>query len=370
MKISFFPNQKGALPHQTILKMIRAGFISGSQEKNVRPASLDASLSKEIYKVEGIFQPRFGESVREVLKQIKKEKFSLDQPLVKDQMYIARLNETLDLPESVYAFCNPKSTSGRVDVHVRLIADGVPRYDSVSPAGYKGELWVSIMPKSFPVKMYEGISLNQLRFFNADTRLNELEIELAMRQYELIWSTRKNRAFKYDELKIKDSDGSIILTLDLEGGVLGYEGLTSRTPLDLSKIAHFDSKNFFKPIKMQGEHLYLEKGKFYILSTNEAVRVPPELACEMVSMDEKSGEFRSHYAGFIDPGWGWGKKGEGEGRQLTLEVRPFEDLIVRHGQAIAKIKFERLTEIPELVYDSTSSNYIKQVGPKLAKHFK
>lgn len=370
MKISFFPNQKGALPHQTIVKMINAGFISGAQEKNVRPASLDVSLSSEIYKVEGIFQPRVGETVREVLKKIKKEKFSLDKPLVRDQMYIARLKETLDLPKSVYAFCNPKSTSGRVDVHVRLIADGVPRYDAVTPAGFKGELWVAIMPKSFPVKMYEGISLNQLRFFNTDTRLNELETELAMRQYDLIWNARKPRSFKYEELKIRDGDGSIILTLDLEGEVLGYEGVISNEVLDLSKISHYDAKKFFKPVKMKNGHLYLKKGSFYILSTNEAVRVPPELACEMVSMDERSGEFRSHYAGFIDPGWGWGEKGEGQGRQLTLEVRPFEDLIVRHNQPIAKIKFERLTEIPELVYDATNSNYVKQVGPKLAKHFK
>jgi dCTP deaminase len=116
--------------------------------------------------------------------------------------------------------------------------------------------------------------------------------------------------------------------------------------------------------------VYLKKGAFYILSTNEAVRVPPELACEMVPMDERSGEFRSHYAGFIDPGWGWGEKGEGKGRPLTLEVRPFEDLIVRHGQPIAKIKFERVNEVPVAAYDSMGSNYIKQSGPKLAKHFK
>lgn len=367
---SLIPNHKGALPYQTILKMIQAGFISGAQEKNVRPASLDVSLSKEIYKVEGIFQPRYGESIRDVLKSVKKEKFSLDRPLLRDQMYIARLNESLDLPKSVYAFCNPKSTSGRVDVHVRLMADGVPRYDMVAPAGYKGELWIAIMPKSFPVRLFEGISLNQLRFFNSDTRLNELEIELAMRQYNLIWSTHKNRPLSYDELKIRDGDGSIILTIDLEGNTLGYEGLESKVPLDLSKIAHFDSKKFFKPVRLKNGYLYLEKGKFYILSTNEAVRVPPGLACEMVSMDDRSGEFRSHYAGFIDPGWGWGQKGEGRGRQLTLEVRPFEDLIIRHGQPIGKIRFEKITETPEMVYDSTSSNYIKQSGPKLAKHFK
>lgn len=380
MKNSSVPNHRGALPYQTILKMIQAGFISGADEKNVRPASLDVSLSSEIYKVEGIFQPRVGETVRDVLKKIKKEKFSLDKPLQREQMYIARLNETLALPSSVFAFCNPKSTSGRLDVHVRLIADGVPRYDAVTPGGYKGELWVSLVPKTFPVKMYEGLSLNQLRFFNGDARLNELEIEIAMKQHKLIWSIQKDKPFAYNELKIKDGDGSIILTLDLEaknpGKILGYEGVTTEgvvgvsDALDLSKIKHYDAKKFFKPVKMKGDYVYLKKGAFYILSTNEAVRVPPNLACEMVSMDERSGEFRSHYAGFIDPGWGWGKKGEGKGRALTLEVRPFEDLIVRHGQAIGKIKFEHMTEVPELVYDETTSNYIVQNGPKLSKQFK
>lgn len=370
MNQHFPPNGRGALPHQTIMKMIRAGFITGAIEDNVRPASLDLSVSNEIYKVEGIFQPRIGETVRAVLKKIKKEKFSLDKPLLPEQMYIARLNEKLSLPGSVYAYCNPKSTSGRVDVHVRLIADGVPRYDAINPGGFSGELWVSIVPKTFPIKLYEGISLNQLRFFNSDTRFNDLETEIAMKQYDLIWSAKNSKPHTFEELKINDRDGSIILTLMLQGDNLGYEGIVSREVLDLSKICHFDSKKFFKKIKSRNGHVYLKKGAFYILSTNEAVRVPPELACEMVPMDERSGEFRSHYAGFIDPGWGWGKKGEGKGRQLTLEVRPFEDLIVRHGQPIAKIKFERITEIPDLVYDMTSSNYVKQSGPKLAKHFK
>lgn len=361
---------KGALPYQTILAMMKAGFISGAKEENIRPASLDLSLSGEMYKVEGIFQPKIGETVRDVLKKVKKKKHDLKTPLVRDQMYIAKLNESLDLPESVYAYCNPKSTSGRVDAHVRLIADGVPRYDAINPAGFKGELWISIVPKTFSVKVFEGLSLNQVRFFNSDTRLNELEIEIAMRQYKLLWNIKKRRPYGYEEIKIRDNDGAVILTLDLSEKILGYEGIPSAQTLDLSKIKFYDFKKFFKPLKSQNGHVYLKKGAFYILSTNEAVRVPPELSCEMVPMDERSGEFRSHYAGFIDPGWGWGMKGEGKGRPLTLEVRPFEDLMVRNGQPIAKIKFERMTEIPDTVYDAVSSNYVKQSGPKLAKHFK
>jgi dCTP deaminase len=252
---------------------------------------------------------------------------------------------------------------------VRLLADYVSRYDSVPP-GSKGELWISVMPKSFPIKLFEGISLNQLRFFNRDTRLNDLELEIAMKTHKLLWRKKNDTPYLFSDLTVRDDDNSMILTLDLEGKNLGYEGVPSDETVDLSKINFYKKEHFFKPIKKVGDYLYLKSGSFYILSTHEAVRVPPELACEMVSMDERSGEFRSHYAGFIDPGWGWGTKGEGRGRPLTLEVRPFEDLIVRQGQPIAKIKFERMAEIPDIIYDGMTSNYLKQSGPRLAKHFK
>jgi dCTP deaminase len=360
--------KKGALPIQTLSDLVSAGFIENSKPENIRPSSLDLSISGEIYKVEGIFQPKKSETVRQVLDQIRKTKHSLSKPLLCGEMYIIRLNEKLSLPETVYAICNPKSTSGRIDAHVRLIADRVSRYDSL-PFGWKGELWISIVPKTFPIKLYEGVSLNQLRLFNADTRLSDLELEIAMKQHELLWR-QNGAAYKYEDIRVRDNDSSLILTLELDDDILGYEGIPSAEVVDLSKISFYDSKKFFKPVKKKGNHVYLKKGAFYILSTHEAVRVPPELACEMVPMDERSGEFRSHYAGFIDPGWGWGKNGEGKGRPLTLEVRPFEDLIVRQGQPIAKIRFEKVIDIPSVVYDGTSSNYIKQSGPKLAKHFK
>lgn len=360
--------KRGALPSQTILELIRAGFITGVKEENVRPASLDLTISDEIYKVEGIFQPKKHETVRQVIDKIKKTPHSLSKSLDREQMYLIRLNEKLELPSSTYAFCNPKSTSGRIDVHVRLIADSMSRYDSVE-AGWKGELWISVVPKTFPVKLYKGVSLNQLRFFNQDTRLNDFELEVAMRKYKLLWR-RTGTPYTFDELKVRDNDGSIIQSLDLEGEILGYEGIKSDNVVDLEKIKFYDCKKFFKPVKKKGDYVYLKKGGFYILSTHEAVRVPPDMACEMVPMDERSGEFRSHYAGFIDPGWGWGVNGEGKGRPLTLEVRPFEDLIVRQGQPIAKIKFELVTETPVLPYDAAGSNYVIQSGPKLAKHFK
>ena len=348
---------------------MRAGFITGAKAKNVRPASLDLTLSSEIYKVEGVFQPRPSESIRDILKLIKRTKHDIAQPLERDAIYLARLHETLSLPESVYGYCNPKSTSGRVDLHVRILADGVSRYDAVEK-GYKGELWIVMQPKSFPVKIVEGLALSQLRLFNSDTRFNELDLEIAMREHKLLWRQKEKKPLAYSEIKIRDNDGSLILTLDLSGKLLGYKCVCPDEVLDLTKVNHYDPAHYFVPMHSRDGYVTLKKGEFYILSTREAVRVPPALACEMAPMDERSGDFRSHYAGFIDPGWGWGKYGEGVGRPLTLEVRPFEDLLVRHGQPVAKIKFEHMIEAPELSYDALGSNYIAQYGPRLAKQFK
>ncbi len=359
----------GALPYKSILKLVKNGSIKNVVQENIKPASLDLSISDEIYKVEGIFQPKPNETVRDVLAQIKKSRHNIKKPLERGSIYVIRLNETLSLPKDIYAFCNPKSTSGRIDTHVRLIADGMPRYDSLQ-AGFSGEIWISIMPQSFPIQVYQGVCLNQLRFFNADTRISEKQLVEIMDEHKLLWSRKNQSPYDYSDIKIRDNDGSLILTIDLESEVLGFESISSHTPVDLSKISFYNSKKFFKPVKKRNGYLYLKKDSFYILSTYEAVRVPPQLACEMLPMDERSGDFRSHYAGFIDPGWGWGKKGEGKGRPLTLEVRPFEDLVVRQGQPIGKIRFEYMSELPEKAYDSISSNYVEQSGPKLAKHFK
>ncbi len=368
--MDFGTNKKGALPSQMIQGLISGGFIKNAKPENIKPSSLDLTLSDEAYKVDGIFSPFKNETVRNVLEKMKKEKHSLEEPLVRNQMYIVRINETLALPKSVYGFCNPKSTSGRIDMHVRLLADGITRFDSIS-AGWTGELWVAIMPKTFSVKMAAGQSYNQLRFFNSDTRLSETELQISMHQYSLLWNIHEQRPHTNADFIISDNDGSFIQTLDISGdGIVGYRGIKSDKVLDLSLIKHYDSSEFFEPIKKDGDFLRLSKDEFYILSTYEAVRVPPELACEMVSMDDRSGEFRSHYAGFIDPGWGWGRNGEGKGRPLTLEVRPFEDIVVRNKQPIAKIRFEKMTDVPDMVYDGISSNYVTQSGPRLGKYFK
>lgn len=360
---------QGALPAQKILNLINAGKINGAKIENVKPSSLDVCLSSEIYEVEGVFQPKPTEKVRDILKHIKHKKHSIEKTLFVGKVYLARLKESFNLPKDVYAYCNPKSTTGRLDMHVRLLADNISRYDSIPTRGWSGELWVSIVPKTFNVKLYEGISLNQIRFFNVDTRLSDGELAKATEEFSLLWRLG-GKKYSYKEFLIVDNDDSIILTLDLSQKIIGYKAKKTKKVIDLKKIRYYDWKDFFDPIKKDGNFSHLEKDKFYILSTAEAVRIPPCLASEMTPIDDRSGEFRSHYAGFLDPGWGWGVNGEGKGRPFTLEVRPFEDLIVRDRQPFAKIKFEKLMEDPDCIYDDMESNYKVQSGPRFAKQFK
>ena len=167
----------GTLPCQMINEMVKAGHIQNVLEQNIRPASVDLRLSEEFYRVDGVFLPRPGESVREIISKMGASLHDLNYPLERGTTYLARLEESLKLPPDIYAYCNPKSSTGRNDIHVRVIADRISRYDTVAPAGYAGELWMAVEPRSFPIKLKPGVSLSQIRFFNHDTRFDEKELE-------------------------------------------------------------------------------------------------------------------------------------------------------------------------------------------------
>lgn len=364
-------NAHGALPSQNLTELIKSGFIYGADAANISPASLDLSLSDEIYEIRGLLLPRAEEKIEELLPLMGAKKIAITQPLQCEKMYVARLNESLALPSEVYGYCNPKSSTGRLDMHVRVLADGVPRYDSITPKGYAGSLWVSIHPKSFSVQVHVGTPLTQLRLFTGDTRMSELDLEVALKRYELVYHATEERPLSYEELLTNDKDGAVVLTAMIADDVCGYVCKSQpKEVIDMDNVGGYDALDFFDEVCPEDGVLKLKRDKFYILSGAERVRIPPILASEMVPMDERSGDFRSHYAGFLDPGWGWGAQGEGHGRPFTLEVRPFEDLVVRKRQPIAKIRFERMLEEPSIHYDTKKSNYLTQSGPKLAKQFK
>ncbi len=360
----------GALPAQMIKRMVGNGMVSGLEE-NICPSSLDLRVTSEIHRVEGIFLPRPGESVRDVLRVIETSKHDFSSPLEPSGTYIAKLEESLGLPPDVYGYCNPKSSSGRINLQVKVMADGVSRYDAAAPGGFAGDLWLVMVPGSFPVRLSAGELLSQIRFFNSDTRFTNLELKFSMIEDKLLWDKSGETSFLIEDLQGSDNDGSLILTIDLESEIAGWECLGEKKVLDFSR-RDYEPLDFFRPLTVRNGRINLKKGGFYIFSTKERVRVPPYLACEMVAMDERSGNFRSHFAGFIDPGWGWGKEGEGHGRPLVLEIIPYEDLMVRDGQPIAKVRFEHLITQPDIGYDDrTASSYNREFStPRLSKHFK
>lgn len=364
-------NRRGALPSQMIREMMGAGFITGAFINRIRPASLDLVVTEELYRIEGSFLPRPGESVRDIVGGMGPRPYDFTLPLERGVTYLARLAETFALPASVYAYCNPKSSTGRNDVLTRVVADGVTRYDAATPQGFHGALWVIIQPRSYPVLLPKKESLAQMRFFNADTRFDETDLQISLPRDKLLWRGREDKPFGYEELKISDNDGSLILTLDLTGEVVGWECLGESNVLDFAKRNHYLPEEFFRPLHPTNGRIAFKAGGFYILYTRERVRVPPHLACEMVPMDARSGEFRSHYAGYVDPGWGWRKDGDGCGRRLVLELRPFEDLLMRDNQPVAKVRFERMIEEPEGHYDALEdSHYTAEFPtPRLSKHF-
>jgi dCTP deaminase len=361
----------GALPSQMLAELVSGGFIDGVDKQHIRPGSLDLPVLADGFRVNGAFLPYYDEDVEQAIKRSSGSLIKAGSVLERGSCYVfpstAKINKLL---ENVYSFSNPKSSSGRVDLHVRLLANRVSRYDCI-PEKYKGRLWVMVIPKSFPVITFDGVTLYQLRFFNQDTRFDELRLELAFNNSGGFIFDKIGRKVEYQDVIHSDKDGSILLTLGLEYSIPGFEAIETKEPIDLSKNDYYDPEVFFRPIVLPNHSLTLRDNAFYILSTKEYVRVPPHLACEMRPMDERSGDIRSHYAGFIDPGWGVAEEGDGKGRPLTLEVRSFDSgLIVRHGQPIAKIRLERMIQLPPEHYDQMSPTYGGQFGPKLGKYFK
>ncbi|MCC6563705.1 2'-deoxycytidine 5'-triphosphate deaminase, partial [Candidatus Uhrbacteria bacterium] len=294
--------EHGAIPMQIIREMMGAGFILGSREEHLQPASIDLSLSDEAYRMRGSYLPRSGESISEIIQRGALYKHSWDKPLEVNATYLVRLNETLALPPGVHASASNKSSSGRINLRGRLVADGIPRFDDI-PAGYKGGLWIELLPKSFPILAHPGDRINQMRFFHGDARLNSLEHRIAFDKYSLLRSQSGTRI----PSTIDNCGRGITMTVDLESNeIVGWKVRDSVwNILDTHAFDH-DPSDFFESVpKPKDGELVLKPGTFYILVTKEKILTPPNYATEMAAYDPSKGEFRSHFAGFFDPGWGW-----------------------------------------------------------------
>lgn len=365
-----------ALASQKIRKMMKEGEIKGADNSNIQPASLDLTLTGEAYRMRWTFLPQSGEKIEDIIKIGSLYPFDLSHPLEPGAVYLIKLKEGVNLPKNVFALTNNKSSTGRLNLETRVIADGVPRFDRL-PLGHKGSLWIQVRSKSFFIKLNAGDKLNQIRFFEISGKgeRENASIKDIYLKHKLFYDREKN-FIPADKIMAEDHDNSLIMSIDLapDAGIVGYKAVHTGEVLDFSKKNHHGPERFFEPIKSPHDgRLTLRCGEFYILSTKEFIRVPPEYSVEMVAYDIGSGEFRSHYAGFFDPGFGYGMKGEVFGTPAVLEVKPYDNnFSLRDGQPICKMVFVENSEMPDLVYGvgDLGSHYQKQRGAFLSKHFK
>jgi dCTP deaminase len=358
----------GAIPSQIIEQFLETGAIEADSpvpEGNVQPSSLDLRLGARGFLVKAAFLPRQGETIEQALGRYAVEPLDLSHGanLQVDHTYLVEVMERLRLPATVHAYTNNKSSSGRMNIWVRTLVDCLPRFDRI-PDGYHGRLYVMITPRSWPVRVAAGTTLNQARFLIGDNRLLDLELDMVHHRVGLVFDHEGNRLPPH-------FDRGILLTADLSQPIVGYRALVSDRLVDFTSEEPHPAEQFFEQLRADGEEVLLKKGEFYIMATREYLRVPPSYAVEMVAYDIHSGEFRSHYAGFFDPGFGFGRRGEVLGTPAVLEVETHEDVIMRHGQPICKMVYEPLLKDPERIYGvDLPSHYMHQRGPQLGRHFK
>ncbi len=355
----------GIAPAHIIRQMLEQGHISAASKLDadqIQPASLDLRLGETAWRVRASFMPGRHNTVSDRLDKLALHKIDLSQGAVLEVgcVYIVRLLESLDLESSVSAAANPKSSTGRLDIFTRVIADNASEFDKV-PAGYKGPLYAEISPRTFPILARTGSRLSQIRFRQGDVAPSDELIHQLHAERPLVTS---------GEVSI---DNGIALSIDLSSfgkdHPVGFRAKRHSGLVDVDRKAALEVLDYWDPIWQQGS-LILDPDQFYILASKEAVRVPPTYAAEMVPFNPLVGEFRVHYAGFFDPGFG-DVSGGGEGSRAVLEVRSHEvPFILEDGQTIGRLVYEPLSEPPASVYgQGIGSNYQKQ-GLKLSKHFK
>jgi len=365
-----WPRTTGILPYQAINEMVRAGEIHAEVEiapEQVQPASIDLRLGTVAYRVRASFLPGRDSTVIDKIAGLDGYPIDLTQGAVLEKgcVYIVPLLEALALSPGVAGFANPKSSTGRLDILTRLITDGSRAFDRIE-RGYHGGLYAEIAPRTFSVVVRTGTKLNQLRFRRGSPQVSAAEIRRLHDDEQIV------RALG-DESKLGE-DGMLRVTVDLGGAggsdLIGYRARKHTDRIDVDAIGYYDPMDFWEPIYIhRAPRIILDPNDFYILMTREAVGVPPDYAAEMVAYDTTVGEFRVHYAGFFDPGFGWDKAAGGS--RAVLEVRSHEvPFLLEDGQTVGWLRYEPMAGRPDRLYGrGLGSNYQNQ-GLALAKQFR
>lgn len=357
----------GILADKNIATLFRKGVLASEKtldKDQIQPASLDLRLGKKAYRVRASFMPGPDIRVADKLERLKLHEIDLREGAVLETgcVYIVPLLETLVLPDNLSAATNPKSSTGRLDVFTRVITDGAHEFDKI-PAGYHGPLYLEISPRTFPIVVRTGSRLSQIRLRQGAGRLDGSTLQKLHATDRLVSDEKPNI-----------SGGGLALSIDLTGGadrLVGYRSKRHTGIIDVDQRAACDVLDFWEPIYDRGaQELVLDPNEFYILVSREAVHVPPLYAAEMTPFDPLVGEFRVHYAGFFDPGFG-SNETEGKGARAVLEVRSHEvPFILEHGQIVGRLVYEHMLERPDALYGKERGSHYQAQGLKLSKHFK
>jgi dCTP deaminase len=370
-------HESGVLPDHELRAAVDAGWITAPVEladAQFQPASLDLRLGPVAYQLRASFLP-FREPVQDRLDgegELVIDKLSLADgaTLQRGSVYLVPLLESLALPPGVRGRSNPKSTTGRLDIFTRVITDRTPRFDEIAP-GYRGGLYLEVSPQSFPVRVHAGASLNQLRLLVGEGAVPDAALREVYAASPLLYDDDDR---PIPPARVTFNDG-LCMGVDLSGratgGIIGYRAQPNPPAVDLARVAAYDPAEYWEPIKRPSRDAYiLEANRFYILVSKERIRVPPDYAAEMVVYDAGAGEIRTHYAGFFDPGFGYGDGGV-LGTKVVMEVRAREvPFLVYDGQTSFKVWFERLRSRPGRVYGVGLGSSYQHQTLSLSKHFK
>ncbi|WP_341760390.1 2'-deoxycytidine 5'-triphosphate deaminase [Candidatus Endowatersipora endosymbiont of Watersipora subatra] len=356
---------KGILSDTQISQLFRYKNIVTEQDletNQIQPASLDLRLGKTAWRVRASFLPGKQYQVFQKLNRFLLHQFDLTEGAVleKDCVYIVQLIENLCLPQDVSASANPKSSTGRLDIFTRLITDYAQQFDIV-PEGYKGPLYLEISPLTFPIIVRTESRLSQIRFRRGIATLSYEEM-LSLQNHEILVAK--------EEVNIDNSGVAISIDMNAnQEGLIGYRGKRHTVAIDVDKKGFYNPLDFWEPLFNKGvDNLILDPDEFYILVSCEFVHIPPNYAAEMVPFDPFIGEFRVHYAGFFDPGFGNVSSG---GARAVLEVRSHKvPFILEHGQIVGHLIYEQMLERPNTVYGAEMNSHYQGQSLKLSKHFR
>ncbi|SPH18326.1 Deoxycytidine triphosphate deaminase [Defluviimonas aquaemixtae] len=354
----------GVLADNAIRELIATGAIAAEpavDSAQIQPASLDLRLGTTAYRVRASFLAGKGRSVKERIDEFCMHSVDLSQGAVLEKgcVYLVPLVERLALPKGMSAVSNAKSSTGRLDLLTRAITDGGEEFDRI-PDGYQGPLYAEICPRSFSVLVRPGMRLSQIRFRQGQSVLSDRDLAALHDRAPLVSG----------EPVISSGLGFSVDLRPAEGDLVGYRAKPHTGVIDLERIGYYDPADFWEEVRSKSARIILDPGAFYILVSREAVTIPPDYAAEMAPYLAMVGEFRVHYAGFFDPGFGWAEAG-GAGSRGVLEVRCHEaPFVLEDGQVVGRLVYERMSERPARLYGAgIKSNYQGQ-GLKLSKHFR